>query len=226
MDTRIIEIVGVAIFIITLINLNEIKGFLKNLFKKKIFVNPILAEKRLQILKQQFSEIDKYFDGKATEKNSDGRSRSQKTNSTCPKCSGTNVNHRIKRVQGKVDGDVHGSSFLFSGSLSGSLHGEMDTNEVNKCNDCQNEWKVNDYKYTYGSELRESSIDRIYYYFYWIEKAKNVEFDKNNLSEKFSSLEEKRKFEMDKALNDSWSIREIKKVWGGYSIELFEYETH
>jgi hypothetical protein len=187
---------------------------------KKVFVDPILAEKRLQVLKQQFSEIDKYFDGKATQKNNDGSSQSQKTNSTCPKCSSTNVNHRIKRVQGNLNGDIYGSSSLFFGSLSGSVHGEMDTNEVNKCNSCQNEWKVDDYKYTYSSKLMEESIETVYYYFYWIEKSNKVEFDKNDLSEKFSSLQEKRKFEMDKALNDSWSIREIKEI---YSIELFEY---
>lgn len=227
MDTQLIIILSVVAGILTPIiiymNIDEIIGWFKNSFRKKIFVDPILAEKRLQVLKQQFSDIDKYFDEKASQKNSEARKRCEKTNSICPKCSSKNVNHRVKRVQGKVDGNIHGSSFLFSGSLSGSLHGEMDTNEVNKCNDCQNEWKIDDYKYTHSCDLMEESISRVYHYFYWIDRSKKVEFDKNNLSEKFSSYEEKRKFEMDKALNDSWLIREIKETWEKYPIELFEY---
>ena len=157
---------SVVLFFITIMNFDKIKGFLKKLFRKKIFVDPILAEKRLQILKQQFSEINKYFDDKSTQKNSEGRSQSEKNNSSCPKCNSTYINHRIKRIQGKIDGDIYGSSSLFSGSLSGSLHGKIDTNEVNKCNDCQNEWKVSDYKYTYSSRLMRDSIIRIYSYFY------------------------------------------------------------
>lgn len=225
MNTQLIIIfsvlLGVLIPLFIFMNIDKITGFFKNLLMNKIFVDPILAEKRLQILKQQYAEIKKYFYEKSTKNNNDNISRCQKINSICPKCNSTNVNHRIKRIQGKVD--VYGSSFPLFGNLSNSLYGEIDTNEINKCNDCQNEWKVDDYKYSGPHEFMKYSIKIIYYYFYWIKKCRKVDFDKNNLSEIFSSYEEKKKYEMNEAINDSWSIREIKEIWGKYSIELFEY---
>jgi len=71
----------------------KIKGFLKNLFKKKI-VDPVLEEKRLKILKQQYSEIVKYFDEKADQHNNIRKLQSEENNSICPSCKSTFVNYR------------------------------------------------------------------------------------------------------------------------------------
>ena len=99
----------------------------------------------------------------------------------------------------------------------------MDTNEVNKCNSCQHEWKVKDWDYVSSKDMFEDVVSNIYYYFYRIEEAKNVKFDSSDLSEKFNSFEEKRNYELNKAINDTWRIDSIKQTWKDYSIELFEY---
>lgn len=200
---------------------------LKDLNWKKYFnkpIDPILKEKRQIKLKEQYSQIEKEFNDKATSTNRSNNESSDRSNSTCPKCKSTNVNNRIKRVQGKIDGEVEGSSFLFSGSLYGSVHGELDTNEVNKCNSCQHEWKVSKSSYKWGGDLMEDSCRTVFYFFSNINDAKNTKFDKNDLSEKFNSLEEKRAHFLSEALNlNSWRAKEIKSVWEKYSIELFEY---
>lgn len=157
------------------------------------------------------------------EKNDSNRNSVKESNSVCPKCKSTNVNNRIKRIQGSLDGEVSGSSFLLAGSLYGSVHGSLDTNEVNKCNSCQHEWKVKDWDYVSSKDMFEDVVSNIYYYFYRINEAKNVKFDSSDLSEKFNSFEEKRNYELNKALNDTWRIDSIKKTWKDYSIELFEY---
>lgn len=55
----------------------------------------------------------------------------------CPKCKNEEVVDKISRVQGS--GSVHGSLFLGTGSIYGES--EIDTNEVNHCNKCGNQWK-------------------------------------------------------------------------------------
>lgn len=189
----------------------------------KIIIDPVLKEKRFNKLKEQYQHLENSLSKKASEKNDENRMNTRESNSVCPKCKSTSVNNRIKRIQGSLDGEVSGSSFLLAGSLYGSVHGSLDTNEVNKCNSCGHEWKVKDYKYTHCSDMMEDIVQSVYYYFYRINNAKNVKFDKNDLSEKFNSFEEKRDYELDIALNDSWRINSIKNTWGEYSIELFEY---
>jgi hypothetical protein len=66
MDTSIIVLIILVILILAGLIFPFLHMWVYNV--KKVFVDPILAEKRLQVLKQQFSEIDKYFDGKATQK--------------------------------------------------------------------------------------------------------------------------------------------------------------
>lgn len=51
----------------------------------------------------------------------------------CPKCKDKTIVDKIRQVQGK--GNVGGNLFGVNGSLS------IDTDEVNHCNKCGNEWK-------------------------------------------------------------------------------------
>lgn len=189
----------------------------------KITIDPVLKEKRFSKLKEQYQKFEEIFSKKASEKNDSNRNSVRESNSVCPKCNSTNVNNRIKRIQGSLDGEVSGSSFLLAGSLYGSVHGSLDTNEVNKCNSCQHEWKVKNCDYVNSKDMFEDAVSSVYFYFYRIKEAKNVKFDSNDLSEKFNSLEEKRDYELNKALNDTWRIDSIKQTWKDYSIELFEY---
>jgi DNA-directed RNA polymerase subunit M/transcription elongation factor TFIIS len=63
--------------------------------------------------------------------------------SKCPNCHTTkeNIVNKIREVhgEGEVDGDFSSNLFFGSGSVHGSM--KIDTDEVNHCNKCGNEWK-------------------------------------------------------------------------------------
>jgi hypothetical protein len=103
------------------------------------------------------------------------------------------------------------------------IHGKIDTEPVNKCNDCQNEWKIAEYYDPYVSTLN-AVADRIYDCLRHIHKAYNetVEFDVNDLSEKFASAEEKRQHDVENILDNFW-VKQTKDLFSGYSIELMPY---
>jgi len=230
MIVPILILIGGLIILFTFI-INENWYEIKKVFKKIEYVDPILKEKRLSILKSQYRSLEETSSNEAKEKDKSNYSYFEKQNNQCPKCGSSRVNDRIKRVQGELDGSISGSSFLFSGYMSGSIHGELDTNEVNKCNDCQHEWKKEKYHWVVTSEIIDSKLDTIYYYLWGIGQSKKVKFDENDLTEKFNSLQEKKAFELNKSMNDSWRIDKIKKDWGNYSIELItklldEHRSH
>ena len=63
----------------------------------------------------------------------------------CPKCQ-AHIEHivdKIRHVQGT--GKVDGSIKIFNGYILGNV--TIDTNEVNHCNKCGNEWKKSKTKY-------------------------------------------------------------------------------
>lgn len=66
-------------------------------------------------------------------------------NSKCPICKGSEIVNKIARVEGS--GKVSGHFSLGYGSVYGSS--TTDTNEVNHCNKCGNQWKK--YERTYKS---------------------------------------------------------------------------
>jgi hypothetical protein len=84
------------------------------------------------------------------------RKLKNESDSTCPKCKSTNINERIKRIEGDFKSALRGSSSFGFGSISGSGSGKIDTNEVNKCNDCHHEWKKREMKYIGISKIMES----------------------------------------------------------------------
>ena len=80
--------------------------------------------------------------------------RIKDANEICPKCSSKKVVDKISQLKGEINGSSStygGGSFLggFSSFGSGSIHGSMDTFEINKCNECGNEWKKISYNH-YG----------------------------------------------------------------------------
>src|SRR5262245_34349667 len=75
------------------------------------------------------AKSSKYSEDESTYKNN--------TDNKCPNCGGKKIVNKIARVEGR--GSVSGSFFLGGGSLYGSSR--TDTNGVNHCNDCGNQWK-------------------------------------------------------------------------------------
>ena len=100
-------------------------------------------------IKEQYQAIVQAAEKLSSSAISNEWAKEREKNSTCPKCNSKSINDRIRRIKG--EGSVSGtfsSSLLFgSGSLSG--HSEVDTEPVNKCNDCGHEWKK--YKVSYKS---------------------------------------------------------------------------
>lgn len=69
--------------------------------------------------------------------------------SRCPKCKKSNIIDKIRHVQGT--GKIGGEFKLGYGSINGSL--DIDTTEVNHCNDCGNEWKKFKTKYISTTDI-------------------------------------------------------------------------
>lgn len=111
----------------------------------------------------------------------------EKNNSVCPKCGHTVVVEHIQRIQGKIDGHTSGGIFGFAGSL----HGSMDTNEVNFCTKCTHQWKKVDIVNYGGGNLIDVQISWLRINVSQYKGWNNVVFDPTDITEKFSSKEEK-----------------------------------
>ena len=80
-------------------------------------------------------------------------------NSYCSHCNKkTDIVNKIARVEGS--GSVSGSFYFGSGSVYGSS--STDTNEVNHCNKCGNQWKKHELKYKDQREFLGEWMDNIY----------------------------------------------------------------
>jgi len=184
-----------------------------------------LEEKKFKTIKKQYNAILQKADKQADEKNLSERKRKNKRDSICPKCGSENVNDRIKRMQGSMRGEMSGhytNLLLFgSGAIHGHTSSSFDTNEVNKCNDCEHEWKKDDYSYIYTRHVIEDKLNDIKYFLKDIKEAKDPDFDPKDLEEKFTSKEEKSKHLLDKAI-DSYYIKYINDFWGETSTEVIE----
>jgi transcription elongation factor Elf1 len=75
----------------------------------------------------------------------------------CPICGGNSIVNKISRVQG--DGSVGGSFSLGFGSVYGSM--SVDTNEVNHCSKCGNEWKKYNFTYRSATKILSSYLNDI-----------------------------------------------------------------
>ncbi len=70
-------------------------------------------------------------------------------NGICPLCKDTNIVNKIARVEGS--GYVSGSFAYGFGSVHGSS--KTDTNEVNHCNKCGNQWKKYNISYKWKADV-------------------------------------------------------------------------
>lgn len=180
-------------------------------------------------LKQQFDSLKERLSSESVNNRRREEARVKELNTKCPHCKSQNVNNRIKRIQGEISGSgsgsFSGSGFLGIGSIGGSyssnIHGSIDTNEVNKCNDCQNEWKVE--KASHHSFWFDQLSDRVIGFLRICHRTQNdVEWNPNDLSESHKSLEEKRQAEM-KKLQEHFYGKQVSDYFGQYSLELVKY---
>jgi ribosomal protein S27AE len=152
---------------------------------------------RLEKIKAEFQILKKRANEEADKQNETDKWWCSTLNDKCPKCGSKHVNERIKRIQGQfdsyIDGDFDGG-FLrgTSGSIHGEGHGKLDTNEVNKCNDCQHEWKVRKRDWIYESKRLESNFDYLCWLLEDYHKAFHAKFNPEDLKETFTSADEKR----------------------------------
>jgi len=153
------------------------------------------------------------------------RKTREKINSTCPACKGKNVTKRFKKFEGKINGSTHGyssSALTFgSGYLSGSISGNFDTKEINKCNDCENEWKIAKLLYQTISDEKDNQKRLLVYYLNNYYDAENVTYDPYDVSEKYNSLEEKQTELFDIADNNP-TIPYLKNYFSGVHIETIK----
>jgi hypothetical protein len=142
-------------------------------------------------IKKQYAKLDGIIKSKQKEYWNIEWERHEKTRSTCPSCQSKNVTSDFKNVNGKIDGSMSGSWGLFGGSMSGSVHGKIDTDKTFTCEKCKHTWKPYEIDYLSDSDILESELWDFYKYIDDIDD-KEV-FDKNDPSEKYNSLEEKQK---------------------------------
>jgi predicted Zn-ribbon and HTH transcriptional regulator len=182
----------------------------------------LLAEQRVIAIKSEIRHIDEKVNTILREYHESETNEYEKINGTCPKCKSTRVNDRIKRQQGSIDGYISGERSLFSGSLYGQIKGELDTNEVNKCNECGHEWKKLKVDYKWSRDIFESEFRYIIFLLKAYYEVRECKFDALDLDEKYSSFEEKKDALMKEAQSEwSWKCDRIKKFWDGISIESF-----
>lgn len=200
----------------------------------------------MQEKKRQYQErkklITDYLDAymkkeheKCSEEYLKDKERAEKINSKCPKCGSINIVNHIRRTKGEIHGkgSISGfsshSSGLFSSYSHSSIHGssridgELDTLPVNKCNDCGNEWKVEEAKHSdthnifsaYDSTYPNSLYFRIDEYF-------ELSYDPDDITEECNSLEEKR----EKYINDIASRKHTFYFYKDVPRYMIEYALY
>lgn len=147
-------------------------------------------------------------------------------NLVCPKCGHKNVIDILKRQQTSINGSFSSHSWnalSFGESNShGSIIGQSDTNEVNTCKDCGNEWKKHKNEWhDYRIKLRHK-IDNVEQLLLKAYELQNIKYDSLDVKEKYNSLTEKKQGLQSEFDND-WKLRDTKSFFEGISIRtLFE----
>ena len=200
-------------------------NFFKIRKKRQIAVGErLLAEKKVLDLKKQVQLVEERAGKLANSLNSQEHKKKGKSDSTCPKCGSKKVNERIKRQQGEINGEIHGESWsaltFGRGYLDGSIKGSLDTNEVNKCNDCGHEWKKYILEYKWSRDILKKELDYVYYLLQDHYEVKDVTFDPTNLSEKFNSLEEKK---ADKLKSADYWLNTVNEFWSNDYLDVLIY---
>lgn len=158
-------------------------------------------------------------------------------NSTCPKCGSKNVVHKVVRTKGEIHGtgssgsygSIGGSLFGFAGSISSyghsSIDGELDTLQVNRCKDCEEEWNIEELDEDYGSVTNAfSNYDSFKpgFLFRRIEEYYEMKYDPYDVKNECNSLEEMREAFFNR-YSTSYYFEEYKKC-PRYMIEYALYK--
>jgi hypothetical protein len=114
---------------------------------RKYFNKPNANQKA--IIAKQLDEIFQMAEKDKDSHNHKEYNSQHISDSTCPRCKGTQVVDRIAQVIGK--GSVSGSFSLGYGSVYGSS--KIDTNEINHCSICGHEWKKYKNNYKWASDI-------------------------------------------------------------------------
>ena len=111
----------------------------------------IPTKEQIALLQADVQNILKQCDVIASSEYRDQKEAKESHDGVCPKCRARkeDIVDKIRQVQGK--GSVGGSFNLGFGSVSGSM--SIDTDEVNHCNKCGNEWKKMKTKYVSASDI-------------------------------------------------------------------------
>lgn len=122
----------------------------------------------------------------ADRKNTEKRSAQSNADGTCPHCGARkDIVNKIRRVEGS--GHVGGNLFGVSGSIS------IDTNDVNHCNSCGNEWKKYKFDYKWNADVFTEAL--------------------NYLGDLFEDYEKESKF--------SWKIDAVRIFEGCYAETIY-----
>ena len=205
-------------------------GFFKKVKEKLVSKEPKfhirsvseLSPEEREKLKAQYQVLENRLSQEHTKSVVFYRKQSEKKNGVCPKCKSENVNNRIKRIKGEIKGNSYGSSFFGTGSSRGSLSGSIDTHEVNKCNDCQHEWQVDNYKPTWVGIY--DAIDYPITVMRFLDKKLmgKVDWNPNDLNEEYATKEEKIQGEIKSTINGFYGKR-TKELFSDLSLELLQY---
>lgn len=212
-------------------SLEEEKRLEKAAEKKKAY-----QERKDKIL-AYLKEYDIARDAKSKEIYEEKKKEVDEKNSTCPRCGSKNVVHKVVRTKGEIHGtgssgsygSIGGSLFGFAGSVSSyghsSIDGEIDTLQINRCKDCEEEWNIEELDDDYG---RVSSAFSNYdsfkpgFLFRRIEEYYEMKYDPYDVKNECNSLDEmKEKFF--ERYSRSYIFEEYKKC-PRYMIEYALYK--
>lgn len=170
----------------------------------------IAAEKK-RIYQERKEKIDAYvkqydeaFEAKAKEEYEKELKEVEERNSTCPKCGSKNVVHKVKRTKGEIHGEGHtssygsigGSLFGLAGSLCSTGHskidGELDTLQINRCKDCEEEWNIEEVEAPsyYGYAFSQYDSFAPGFLFRRLKDYFKLKYDPYDVKNKCNSLEE------------------------------------
>lgn len=138
------------------------------------------------LFRKQYKEILTKAEIKNNQKNKKESEYYIKINSKCQKCESENINDRIKQIKG--ESEISCSLHFLDKHLS--LSSSIDTHEVNKCNDCNHEWKK--YKRCYFSihDIFDSELNSLTFSFNSLLDNSDFIYDKKDWSNKYNSQEE------------------------------------
>ena len=126
---------------------------------RKYFNLPSKSQKLL--ISKDYDSINEKCEVLRNEHNSKEYDKEIVHNNTCPNCgSKKDIVNKIRQVQGH--GEINGSFRLGYGSVYGEI--DIDTNGVNHCNSCGNEWKKYKKDYhigDYGDNIDIEFVDQL-----------------------------------------------------------------